>query len=77
MSSQDLERNFEELNVEEIVKEAIVEAFDYDESLNIGKIENHCNQSIKEHYLKLADGDTVAQKRQDEMLRRFLDDKQF
>lgn len=76
----DLERDFNSLDSADtanIVKSAVIEAFGNDVSQNNGKIENHCDEHIKEYYLKLANNDKGAKAKQKQMLEKFMNDKRF
>lgn len=77
MNKLDLEQDISTLNIEELVRQSIEEAFINDNAQNVGNIENHCDESIKEHYIKLANGNHEAEAKQKKMLEEFLHDDRF
>lgn len=77
MKKLDLELDILSLNGKELVRQSIEEAFINDNTANKGSVENHCDEDIKEYYIKLSQGDKEAQEKQQSMLKEFLNDKRF
>ncbi|TLD97648.1 hypothetical protein LS71_002600 [Helicobacter jaachi] len=73
----DLEQDFSSLDTRELVEQAIDEAFGDDNAKNVGSIENHCDEALKDYYIKLADNDCKAKERQRHMLESFKNDARF
>ena len=73
----DLELDILSLEGKDLVRQSIEEAFVNDNSKNVGSIENHCDNDIKEYYIKLSQGDKEAKEKQQTMLKEFLNDKRF
>ena len=73
MSSLDLEKDFDELDTRELVREAIEEAFYGDDSINTGSIENHCDEEAKKYYIALSNKEEWGIKKQQEKLEKFVE----
>lgn len=72
-----LEQDISKINLETLVQDALNEALTNEEGLNVGTHTNHCDENIKEYYIALKNGEEVALKRQEELIKEFKNDTTF